>query len=157
MRVGVMSDTHGLTAGTNRALQAMGEIDALIHTGDFHADALRLASMLKVPVHAVAGNCDAPLRGPEELLLTLEGHKIFITHGHLFRVKHNLHNLFYKAQEISAKVVVFGHTHIPLNLLNSGILFFNPGSPAYPRPGHAAGCGVLEITRREVKGELLSL
>ena len=157
MRVGVLSDTHGIIEETIRAVQAMGQIDALIHAGDFHADALRLASMLNVPVHAVAGNCDAPSRDPEELILTLEGHKIFVTHGHLFRVKHGLHSLYYKAREISAKVVVFGHTHIPLNLLKNGILLFNSGSPIFPRPGHPAGCGVLEINPREVKGELLSL
>lgn len=157
MRVGVLSDTHGAVKEATRALQCMGEINALVHAGDFYVDALYLRSVFEGPVYAVAGNCDSHSGGPEELTVTLEGHRIFITHGHLFRVKHGLQGLFYKAREIGAEAVVFGHTHIPLNLWENSILFFNPGSIYNPQPGHTAGYGILEINENGIKGKLLAL
>ncbi|HBX23519.1 MAG TPA: metallophosphoesterase [Desulfotomaculum sp.] len=157
LRVGVISDTHGAVKETARAVQQMGNIDALIHAGDFYVDALFLKSELKVPVYAVAGNCDSPSSGPDELTITLDGHRVLITHGHLHRVKYGLQGLVYKAREVEATTVVFGHTHVPLNLMENNILLFNPGSPVNPMPGHIAGYGILEIDKQRIKGRLLSL
>ena len=157
MRVGVISDTHGALKEAARAVQQMGNIVALIHAGDFYVDALYIMSGLKIPVYAVAGNCDSPSGGPDELTITLGGHRILITHGHLHRVKYGLQVLLYKAQEVEASAVVFGHTHVPLNLLENNTLFFNPGSVNNPQPGHAAGYGILEINKQGIKGKLFSL
>lgn len=157
MRVGILSDTHGAVKGAARAVQQMGNIDALIHAGDFYVDALCLMSELKVPVYAVAGNCDSTSGGPDELSITLEGHRILITHGHLYRVKYGLQGLLYKAREVEAAAVVFGHTHVPLNLLENNTLFFNPGSTINPLPGNNAGYGILEIDEQGIRGRLLSL
>lgn len=157
MRVGVISDTHGAVKEAARAVQRMGNIEALIHAGDFYVDALYLRSEIKVPVYAVAGNCDSPSDRPDELTITLEGHRILITHGHHHRVKHGLQGLLYKAREVEAAAVVFGHTHVPLNLLENNILFFNPGSVNNPQPGHAAGYGILEINNLGIRGKLFSL
>lgn len=157
MRVGVISDTHGAVNETALAVRQMGNIDALIHAGDFYVDALVLKSELKVPVYAVAGNCDYPSGGPDELTITLDGHRLLITHGHLHRVKYGLQMLLYKARGVEAEAVVFGHTHVPLNLTENNILLFNPGSPANPSPGHIGGYGILEIDKQRIKGRLLSL
>ncbi|MFA7468043.1 MAG: metallophosphoesterase [Desulfotomaculaceae bacterium] len=157
MRVGVISDTHGAVKEAARAVQQMGNIDALIHAGDFYVDALYLKSELKVPVYAVVGNCDYPSDGPDELTITLDGHRVIITHGHLQRVKCGLQRLLYKAREDKVEAVVFGHTHVPLNLKENNILLFNPGSPFNPLPGHIAGYGILEIDKQGIKGRLLSL
>lgn len=157
MRVGVLSDTHGVLDKAARAVRQMGRIEALIHAGDFYVDALFLKSELKVPVYAVAGNCDYPSGGPEELTITLEGHKILISHGHLYRVKHGLQSLFYQALEMEVEAVIFGHTHVPLNLLENDTLFFNPGSTIRPQPGHTAGYGILNIDEQGIRGTLFSL
>lgn len=61
MRFAVLSDTHGdlsrmfAAADYIRALKP----DALIHLGDFCADAEAMAKELRLELHAVAGNCDA--------------------------------------------------------------------------------------------------
>ncbi len=157
MRVGVLSDTHGVLEQAARAVRQMGHIDALIHAGDFYVDALFLKSELKAPVYAVAGNCDYPSGGPEELTITLKGHKILITHGHLYRVKNGLQRLFYRALEMGVKAVIFGHTHVPLNLLENDTLFFNPGSTIRSQPGHTAGYGVLNIDEHGIRGTLFNL
>jgi len=155
--VGVLSDTHGVMAQVDHALGQMGPIDALIHAGDFYTDALALQSTLTIPVYSVAGNCDFPSDGPDELTVTMQGHKILITHGHLYRVKFGLQRLFYQARETGVEAVVFGHTHMPLNVLENGILFFNPGSTIKPQPGHATGYGILNIDKRGIRGTLFSL
>lgn len=157
MRLGVLSDTHGALGEMNRALQNMGEIDALIHAGDFYADALFLKSRLNVPLHAVAGNCDYPSGGSDELVIDINGYRLLITHGHLYRVKHGLQGLYYKARETGAAAVIFGHTHAPLNLWENEILFFNPGSVSSPQPGHTAGYGILNIDGEGIQGKLYSL
>lgn len=157
MRVGVLSDTHGVLEQATRAVRQMGHIEALIHAGDFYVDALFLKSELTVPVYAVAGNCDYPSAGPDELTITLKGRKILITHGHLYRVKHGLQSLLYRARETEVAAVVFGHTHVPLHLPENDILFFNPGSTVRPQPGCTAGYGILNIDEQGIRGTLFSL
>ncbi|MBF7083126.1 metallophosphoesterase [Desulfallas sp. Bu1-1] len=157
MRIVVFSDTHG---SINRALTAVnkiGKFDALIHAGDHYSDAGRLASLLKIPAYAVAGNCDTLRSGPEELIITPKGCKIYITHGHLFRAKDTLQPLFYRAREINANVVVFGHTHVPLSIREESILLFNPGSTTRPVGGFKAGFGILTISDDNVEAELISI
>ncbi len=156
MRVGVLSDTHGAIEKAMRAIQKkMGEIDALIHAGDLYSDALQLRSLLSIPVYAVSGNCDIFSQGQEELVFSLEGCKFYITHGHLYRVKNDLQLLRERAKEIGAQVTVFGHTHIPCNRKEGGILLFNPGSASRPLPGQQACCGILKVEKGKACGKLL--
>jgi hypothetical protein len=133
MRVGVLGDSHGDLDLSKQAVRAMGAVDLLVHTGDFYQDALLLADQLGVEVHAVVGNCDRCVPGPREELLELAGHRIFLTHGHLYGVKQGLLRLDYRAREVGADLVIFGHTHVPLSEEFNGIRYLNPGSVAWPR------------------------
>ena len=157
MRIGVLSDTHGVTSAAVKAVDKMGTIDALIHAGDYYRDAQHLESFLRMPIYAVRGNCDPLSAGQEDLLITIEGYKIFITHGHLYQAKNTLQYLFYRTRELEANIVIFGHTHIPLVTRENGILLFNPGSTARPLPGYQASFGLLELTPRGVIGETIEL
>jgi len=157
VRVGVISDTHGAMSTAVQAIHKMGKIDALIHAGDLYSDALRISTVVKVPVYAVPGNCDVLSQGPEELIITLGGCKIFITHGHYYRVKSTLQLLCYRAQELQAQVVVFGHTHIPVNISENNVRLINPGSTSRPPSGIKASYGILNIGSNVIKGELFFL
>jgi predicted phosphodiesterase len=42
-------------------------------------------------------------------------------------------NLKYKAEEVEADIVLFGHTHYPLCVQDEGVIFVNPGSFKQPR------------------------
>ncbi|AEG14001.1 phosphodiesterase, MJ0936 family [Desulfofundulus kuznetsovii DSM 6115] len=151
MRVGVVSDTHGRVDRAIKLLNQLKPLDLLLHAGDYYRDGRLLAEALKVPVHAVAGNCDFETGGPEEEVLALEGKKVFLTHGHLYHVHFSLQKLLYRALELQADVVVFGHTHVRYCQEHEGILFFNPGSVYAPRGEHGPGCGLLVMEGREVK------
>lgn len=136
MWVGVLSDSHGDVGRAEQAVKAMGAVDLVIHAGDFYQDALHLRDELGIEVKVVVGNCDRCVPGPHEELLELAGHRIYLTHGHLYSVKQGLIRLAYRAREVEAEMVIFGHTHVPQNEEADGIHYLNPGSVAWPRiPG----------------------
>ena len=53
-------------------------------------------------------------------------------------------------------VIVFGHSHSPVNELRDGILFFNPGSPTDKIFAKYNSYGILTINK-EIKGEIIRL
>ncbi len=142
----MISDSHGLLHFAQRAVQDMGPVDILLHAGDHYRDAARIIVPPSVPVHAVLGNCDSRTEGPDEKLLEVEELLLFLTHGHRYGVHSDLHRLYYRALELNAAVVVYGHTHISGYHWQDGILFFNPGSITSPRDGKEVSYGVLEIS-----------
>lgn len=160
MRIAVVSDTHGVLTPLQQAVAQTGPVDYLFHAGDFKADlaeAARLFGLSRDRCWGVAGNCDYPEKEPAEKVLELDGVRILLTHGHRQEVKRTLQRLFYRALELKARVVVFGHSHIPVNTEQSGVLLFNPGSPSFPRLPGPGTCGVLEITEDQVAGRHLAL
>jgi predicted phosphodiesterase len=56
-------------------------------------------------------------------------------------------------------VIVFGHLHVPCNMLLDGKLLFNPGSTSYPWPrGSPPTFGLLHLERgKEPQGEIIEL
>ncbi|MGD0154414.1 MAG: metallophosphoesterase [Thermacetogeniaceae bacterium] len=136
MWVGVLSDSHGDVGQAERAVKAMGAVDLVIHAGDFYSDALYLADQFGIEVKAVTGNCDRCVPGPHEELLELEGHRIYLTHGHFYGVKLGLMRLADRVREVGAEMAIFGHTHMFRYEEVDGIRYLNPGSVAWPRiPG----------------------
>ncbi len=53
-----------------------------------------------------------------------------------------------------ARVVVFAHSHMPLNEDLGGLLLFNPGSPTWPRKAPFPSMGLLWIDDGKVEGEV---
>lgn len=158
IRLGVIGDTHRQLGIAKKAVEQMGEIDALLHTGDHFQDAHDLAQQLPMPVEGVAGNCDwFKIQGPNELTLEYDGVRVFLTHGHLYRVRFDTEVLLKKALAVEAQVAVFGHTHIPFMEQRKGILLFNPGSVANPREGTRPSFGILNIAEGKVTGKIIPL
>ncbi len=158
MLLGIISDTHQQHKEAKKAIKQMGEIEQLLHAGDFYEDAMKLAEQLTISVKAVVGNCDWYIADkPNELLLEFENVKILLTHGHINRVRFGYDNLLERAKRMEARVVVFGHTHVPILEERDGILLFNPGSVATPRGGSKPSFGLLKVHQGKVHGEILSL
>lgn len=158
MLLGVISDTHQQYKEAKKAIEQMGDIDCLLHAGDYYEDALRLAEKLTVPVKAVIGNCDWYIFDkPDELILEYKKMKILLTHGHINRVRFGYKNLLERAKKVGARMAVFGHTHIPFLEEREGVLLFNPGSVATPRGGSSPSFGLLKLHQGEVSGQVLTL
>ena len=125
MRIGVISDTHGLLRASAKAF--LSGSDRIIHAGDIgKPEVLQELSEL-APVTAVRGNND---RGawaetlPETDLLRAEGVVIYVLH--------DLQQLGKGELGDRVKAVVSGHSHKPVMKDQDGILYLNPGS-AGPR------------------------
>lgn len=133
MIAGVVSDSHGDLHSLKKAVNSMQNVDVLIHLGDYSRDAYILSKEINREIIYVKGNCDFQADADCDKTIILEGKKIFITHGHNYNVKYDYLDLYFKAQEIEADLVLFGHTHQSEIFEKDGILFVNPGSISRPR------------------------
>lgn len=125
MRIGVLSDTHGLLRP--QVLSALEGSDAILHAGDV-GDPGILAGLAQIaPVTAIRGNIDT--RGPCSHLPETE---VVLLGGHLFYMLHSLDDLGIKPESAGIAMVISGHSHKPLLETRNGVLYLNPGS-AGPR------------------------
>lgn len=133
MRVAVLSDTHSPRRWTQcppAVAAALDGTDAILHAGDVCAVATLEELSSWAPVHAVQGNNDGvDIRAwgaPERLEIEIGGCAIAMIHdsGPSQGRPPRLRRMF-----PDAALVVFGHSHIPLNEMHDGQRIFNPGSP----------------------------
>ncbi len=150
MKVGIMSDSHGNTMAIDAALRQAGRVDHWLHAGDCISDAEYLQLASDTAVTMVAGNCDWPGTSvPGEALVELGGHRIFLTHGHLYGVRYTIEALQEAAAERGADVAVYGHTHVA-DITPGAVLVLNPGSVARPRDEALGSFLLLELSEGQV-------
>ncbi|HZJ85255.1 MAG TPA: metallophosphoesterase [Syntrophomonadaceae bacterium] len=155
VKIAVVGDTHGRIEAITRELKKIA-INHFIFTGDFYSDAKRISHHAQTSFDGVLGNCDPYDHNlHEELFLEIADKKIYIVHGHQYNVKRDLHRLFYRAQELGAHIVIYGHTHMANCEYIEDILFINPGSPSRPRGGSEATYILLEIGENILKPEII--
>ena len=155
MRIGVFSDSHGDSHALDELLEKMGHVDVVCFLGDVARDAdhlrERCAAMPGQPeLYAVRGNNDyySTCQLPWELLIELDGVRIYMTHGHRAA---GYMGLVYKAQELEAKVAMFGHTHAAFCEVQQGVMLLNPGSAGNYCRGGRARASVLELNRGQLR------
>jgi len=141
MKILVMSDTHGDEEIIRHVREANLNVDAIFHCGDSE---LSPDNESLEDVHVVQGNCDWRDSFLEEKLIELSGVRIFITHGQLYDVKRALMPIKYKAEEMNADVVLFGHSHLLGAETDQGVLFLNPGSLKQPRGRREKSYAILQ-------------
>lgn len=146
----VMSDTHGNKANISKALEKFGDVDCIIHLGDYVRDAEHIKKLTNIKVYSVKGNCDISSSAEKEISIQVEGKKIFAVHGHRQGVKMSLLRLGLYAQEKGADIALFGHTHIPTEQFHEGIMLYNPGSLGEPR-GRRPSVGIITIDKDSFK------
>ncbi len=149
MKILIFSDSHKSFAPMMRAIEIEKDVNWIIHAGDVQSDVEDLLiTYPKTPVAYVKGNNDFFLRDvPEDRFFTLDGVKIFLTHGHNYGVKYSLSALFKKGTELGADICIFGHTHVAVCEKMENITLFNPGSAT-------KSYGVMEINNGEYSLEI---
>jgi putative phosphoesterase len=144
MRIGVISDTHGLLRP--EVLEVFREVDHIVHGGDVGPPAILDELAAIAPVTAVYGNTDDwDLRGrlPRVARLELDGFTIVVTHGDQFGspTPDKLQAAF-----PDAEIIIFGHTHRPLlTLVDVVVTVMNPGGAGARRFALPASVGILEL------------
>ena len=133
MKIGIMSDSHGDRRAIDLAVERAGKVDLWLHAGDCVPDAAYLALVSAARVENVAGNTDWPDgKTPDEIVVEAAGHRIFLTHGHIYGVRSTLEMLVQAAREEQADIAVYGHTHVAQDV-SGEVYVLNPGSVARPR------------------------
>lgn len=129
-RICVFSDSHTYMENMLRAMTEESP-KYVVYLGDGEQDMHKVATQFPhTEVNFVRGNCDHNSSRPEVLKVTIEGKKIFATHGHAFNVKtdRSYWELRCAAMEADANIVLFGHTHVPFKDKSLGMEVLNPGS-----------------------------
>lgn len=125
MRIGVISDTHGLVRP--EALYALRGSELVLHAGDIGKPKVLEALASLAPVVAIRGNID---RGdwaddlPWERTVELKQVRVLLIH--------DLKDLNRDPREDRVDIVISGHSHKPSIRRENGLLFLNPGA-AGPR------------------------
>ena len=157
MRIAVVSDSHRNLYMLDKALTDAGNVDSIIHLGDGVRDLIKVNEKFKLPVEYVYGNNDFGISPVYEKVIIKNGIRILLTHGHRYNLYYGVEDLYSKALQVEAQVVLYGHTHIQNVERIGDILFLNPGSVSLPRDAKP-GFAVLTINKKgEVDVELLRL
>ena len=150
MRIGVISDTHGLLRP--EALAALRNSDRILHAGDVGDPEILDRLRELAPVTAIRGNVDR-----EPWADTLPATEVIEVEGVSIYMLHDLAQLDLNPEAAGFGIVIYGHSHHPKTEEKNGVLYFNPGS-AGPRRFHLpVSVGTLEIEKEKLKGEIINL
>jgi len=150
LRVGLISDTHGLLRP--QALDYLRGSAHIIHAGDIVDPATLEQLATLAPLAAVRGNND---RGawanalPEAITLTLGGVAIHVIH--------DLKELALDPLAEGVRVVITGHSHKPACSEQGGVLYVNPGAAGRRRFKLPVSVGELLIEDGQVEVRLATL
>ena len=138
MKVGVISDTHGLLR--TEAVDRLAGVDHILHAGDIGSAEVvdRLRGI--APITAIRGNNDTDTWAAAfsaETVVKLAGRTIFILH--------DLKELSVNPADQGYDVVVSGHSHKPKIETMGGVLYLNPGSAGPRRFKLPITLAILEI------------
>ena len=150
LRVGLISDTHGLVRPEARAF--LQGCERIVHGGDIGSSEV-LAQLLELaPVSAVRGNNDS---GPWARRLP-ETEMVKLGAIHLY-VIHNLAELDLDPQAAGVRVVMAGHSHHPAASERDGVLYVNPGSAGPRRFRLPVSAGELRIEGDRISARVVDL
>jgi len=130
LRILVLSDSHGCVSNLFDAFDREPTARYAFFLGDgvLRAQEVMALYSQKILCKAVAGNCDFGSDYPDFDTVTVEGVKIYFTHGHKNYVKFGLSRLILEAKSQGANIALFGHTHEQYYEYADGLHLLNPGS-----------------------------
>ena len=154
----VLADTHiprrakGLSAGLTPHLESA---DLILHAGDLLVEDVLYELESYAPVRAVKGNVDGwDVRLPETLEFEVEDVPFAMVHdsgpkkGRWGRMRRWFPE---------ARIVVFGHSHIPWLEDEDGLMLLNPGSPTDRRRAPDHTFALLHVEAGGIRAEVLAL
>jgi putative phosphoesterase len=150
MKIGIISDTHGLIRPA--VLHLFDGCDMIIHAGDVGSPHVIEDLMNIARVHAVRGNTDSgawAAKLPETEMIEA-GEK------HLY-VIHDISSLDIDAHAAGIAAVIYGHSHLPAVSEQDGILYVNPGSAGPKRAGKPVSAGIMQISNGRIIAKTITL
>lgn len=144
MKILVFSDSHSALRFMRYAIDRI-KPNAVVHLGDHYDDGQTIAEEYpQLLFYQVPGNCDHYRCSdlvPRILCCRVCGVDLYLTHGHLHKVKATLYSLLADARAAKAQAVLYGHTHVADCRFEEDIWVLNPGSCGYG----GGSCGLVEV------------
>jgi len=150
MRIGVVSDTHGLLRP--EVLPALAGCDAILHAGDVGEIEILRSLETIAPVTAIRGNIDTegPCASlPETEMVTLGGCTFYLLHS--------ARALDLDPSAAGVCVVVSGHSHSPSVHERGSVIYLNPGSAGPRRFGLPVTIAYVMLDDSSVRAEIFPL
>lgn len=152
MKIGVISDTHGLVRP--EVYEAFEGVDLILHAGDIGSKDVIIELEAIAPVKAITGNADADLCGEFKEKLNFKiGRRVF----HLQHILNGIPEETGPNGEDISEVIVFGHTHSPFSRQVGKTLYFNPGSSGPKRLNLPITVGILTMDEKTALAEVIDL
>lgn len=150
VRIGVLSDTHGLLR------PEVGDVlfgaDLILHAGDVGDPSILCALEDIAPVVAVRGNTDKgswSLQLPKTEMVPVGDAFVYLIH--------DIHELDLDPQSAGIRVIVHGHTHQPSIKHHQGVLYLNPGGAGHRRFDYPVSVATLDILHMDIVPRIISL
>jgi len=160
MKILVLSDTHMPRTAEDLPVCIYEEIeksDMVIHAGDFvEIEILNKLRKLKT-LKAVCGNMDSQAIRDElkqKEIIEIGKFKIGLMHG--YGAPAGLVNTV-ASEFTGVDMIIFGHTHSPVNMTKDGVIFFNPGSPTDTVFAKINSFGIIEVTDDTINGKIVKI
>ena len=150
MRIGVLSDTHGLLRP--QAVEALRDCEHILHAGDVGDAAILEQLRSLAPVTAIRGNVDCTgvcAALPPTEAVQLAGHWVYLLH--------NLDDLDLHPAAAGMAAVIYGHTHRPEISWRDGVLYLNPGSAGPRRFSLPVAVAIVEVTSAGLEPRIVPL
>jgi uncharacterized protein len=150
MRIGIISDTHGLLRV--EAIKHLAGTDHIIHAGDIGAPEVIDGLRRIAPTTAIRGNIDAGEWAkdyPDTELIALGGRVLYVLH--------NLKGIELDPAAAGIDVVVSGHSHRPNIVTKNGVLYVNPGSAGPRRFKLPIALAFLTLSDRTILPRILEI
>lgn len=156
MKIGVVSDTHGLLRA--EVAPALRGVDRILHLGDVgRAEVLRGLEKI-APVTAIRGNVDREgecARLPETDVFPIED---AAGATHYLYLLHDVKTLHLDPAAAKFAAVLYGHSHVPNFATKKGVLYFNPGSCGPRRFELPVTVGLLTVGKHgELEPKIITL
>lgn len=150
MKILILSDSHSALSFMRRCISVV-KPNAVVHLGDHYDDGCAMAEEFPhICFYQVPGNCDRYRSGifaAETLVDWVCGVKLFMTHGHIHRVKSGFYSLIRDAEAANVQAVLFGHTHEAYcEQMESGMWVVNPGSCGY----YGGTAALMEVSDKKI-------
>jgi uncharacterized protein len=147
LRIGVISDTHGLLRP--QVEQRLAGVAHILHGGDIGRPEVIVGLRRIAPVTAIRGNVDKGEWAedyPDARTVRLGGRTIYVLH--------DLKELQLDPVSCGVDVVVSGHSHVPRMETINGVLYLNPGSAGPRRLNLPITLATLELTANSLRSSI---
>lgn len=150
IRVGVISDTHGLLRP--QALAALAGSDYIVHGGDI-GNAGILADLAAIaPLTVVRGNND---KGPWASDVP---HSAQLQIGNVcIHAIHDIATIDIDPAAAGVQIVIYGHSHRPRAQQRGSVLYLNPGSAGPRRFSLPVSVATCEIEGGAINARIIEL